>query len=87
MELVLVPLAIIVQAGLCYLFIEKFGASRDARAVFAVAGRPSLSQSLVRSAQVAGSLPIEESGGAIIAFPGKARAVGPESAPYGSKAA
>jgi hypothetical protein len=87
MELVLVPLAIIVQAGISYLFIEKFVGSRDARAVFAVAGRQSLSQSLVRSTEVARGLPIEERGGAIVAFPGADRAIAPKSAPYGSKAA
>jgi len=85
MELVLVPLALVIQFGISYIFIEKFGGRGDARAVVALAGQPSLSQSLVRSTEYALTLPEDESG-SLLAFPAARAAAGPASR-YGVKAA
>jgi hypothetical protein len=85
MELVLVPLALVIQFGISYIFIEKFGGRRDARAVVALAGRPSLSQSLVRSTEFALALPEDESG-SLLAFPAASSGAGAASR-YGVKAA
>ena len=87
MELVLVPLALVIQFGISYLFIAKFAGSRDARAVFAVAGRGSLSQSLDRSTQLALALPEAETAGALLVFPAGAGRVSGEASQYGARAA
>ena len=68
MELVLVPLAIVAQAGICYLFIERISAaSRDARRVFAhMPVAVSLSAALRNANRIAAALPDEEEN--VVAF-------------------
>jgi len=75
MELALVPLAIVAQAGICYLFIERItAASRDARPLLAFRPVPvSLSASLRNADRIAAALPAEEDLPAVVAFPARPR--------------
>ena len=77
MELALVPLALVAQAGICYLFIERMSAaSRDARRLFAYRPVPvSLSASLRNADRIAAALPAEEDlPAAVVAFPARLQA-------------